>query len=66
MNEPKKEKMPNDINKPDLPIEETPVVTPPDPDTSAPHVPGAGPVILHGARSLTIEFTDGHTIQVSF
>jgi hypothetical protein len=33
---------------------------------NAPHVPGAGPVILHGARSLTIEFTDGHTIQVSF
>ena len=30
------------------------------------HVPGAGPIILHGARSLTVEFADGHTIQISF
>jgi hypothetical protein len=58
--------MPNDIEKSDSPIEETPTAPTPDADPSAPHVPGAGPVILHGARSLTIEFTDGHTIQVSF
>lgn len=35
-------------------------------DLEGPHVPGAGPIILHGARSLTVEFADGHTIQISF
>jgi len=59
--------MPDDTDQPKQSIEEAPPATPSQEASSDPlHTPGVGPVILHGARSLTIEFTDGHTIQVSF
>lgn len=61
--------MSDDTKKPDLSTDagSMDAGSTPAPESHDPlHPPGAGPVILHGARSLTIEFTDGHTIQVSF